>query len=129
MESSHDFLAIVKDFATAAHGKQSRRYSDDPYIVHPVRVMEKCRRFTNDPAVLAAALLHDVLEDTAVTKQELLEFLQAQTDAIIANRTFHYVEELTDIFIKRSHPRLNRKERKRKEAERLSMVSYEAQTI
>lgn len=129
MELSFQYLEAVKKFASTAHAKQTRRYSDDPYIVHPIRVMERCSQVTNEPAVLAAALLHDVLEDTAVTQHELAEFLHAHTDAQTATQTLLYVEELTDIFIKSTHPRFNRKQRKIKEAERLSRVSKQAQTI
>jgi (p)ppGpp synthase/HD superfamily hydrolase len=58
-------LETIKDFANKAHGDQKRRYTPDKYVVHPIRVMELCKEYTNDVTVLAAALLHDVLEDTA----------------------------------------------------------------
>ncbi|WP_374760202.1 hypothetical protein [Dyadobacter pollutisoli] len=44
-------------------------------MVHPRRVMKTCIQFTTDHCIHAAALLHDVLEDTAVTQLELGEFL------------------------------------------------------
>ncbi len=50
--------------ATEAHTGQTR-YNGDPYIVHPVRVSNGVR--TLGPAAVAAALLHDVVEDTHVT--------------------------------------------------------------
>ena len=40
------------------------------YIVHPAEVMEICSQYTNDITILAAALLHDVLEDIPVTRNE-----------------------------------------------------------
>jgi guanosine-3',5'-bis(diphosphate) 3'-pyrophosphohydrolase len=122
-------LHEIRNYANAAHGQQTRRYSQDPYIVHPERVLMNCRRFMNSPPVLAAALLHDVLEDTAVTKRELIAFLNSVMDESTAALTFQIVEELTDVFIKKDHPNFNRRKRKILEAERLSKVSPEAQTI
>ena len=71
-----DVLEKIKDFADRAHGDQKRKYTPDRYIVHPVRVMNICREYTNDISVLAAALLHDVLEDTATTKNEIKDFMK-----------------------------------------------------
>jgi guanosine-3',5'-bis(diphosphate) 3'-pyrophosphohydrolase len=56
----------IRDFAEKVHGNQKRKYSGRPYIVHPVAVLQLCREHTNDTAILAAALLRDVLEDTDV---------------------------------------------------------------
>ncbi|MBD0255325.1 MAG: metal-dependent phosphohydrolase, partial [Cytophagales bacterium] len=50
-------LTTITAFADRAHGQQMRRYTPERYIVHPVRVMELCREYTTDEAVLAAALL------------------------------------------------------------------------
>ena len=122
-------LEKIKDFADQAHGEQMRRYSNDRYIVHPVRVMETCRAFTNDTAVLAAALLHDVLEDTPITAEELKSFLLTVMKPGQAERTVHIVKELTDVFTKSRYPHYNRRKRKRKEADRLEKTSGEAHTI
>ena len=55
-------------FATAAHASidQRRKYIDEPYIVHPAAVAEIVRSVPHDEAMLAAAWLHDVVEDTPV---------------------------------------------------------------
>jgi (p)ppGpp synthase/HD superfamily hydrolase len=74
-ERMETVLAAITAFADRAHGQQTRRYTPERYIVHPVRVMELCREYTPDEAVLAAALLHDVLEDTPVTRAQMTEFL------------------------------------------------------
>lgn len=116
-------------FADKSHGEQMRRYEPDRYIVHPVRVMETCKEYTDDITVLAAALLHDVLEDTPVTKEELYTFLTTLMTEDQANKTIHLVEELTDVYIKSDYPQLNRRKRKNKEADRLEKTSAEAQTI
>jgi guanosine-3',5'-bis(diphosphate) 3'-pyrophosphohydrolase len=122
-------LEKIKDFADRAHGKQTRRYSADRYIVHPVRVMEICRQHTNDLAILAAAILHDVLEDTDVKKDEMEEFLSEVMEATQAQRTLKFVVELTDVYVKKNYPEWNRRKRKSREADRLEKVSSEAQTI
>lgn len=60
-------------FARTAHGGigQKRKYTDEPYIVHPVAVAELVRSVPHTQAMLAAALLHDVVEDTPATLAEI----------------------------------------------------------
>ncbi len=122
-------LEKVKDYADKAHGKQLRKYSPDRYIVHPVRVMELCRPYNDTLPVLAAALLHDVLEDTPVTKSNMLQFLQGVMSETDANETLKLVVELTDVFTKSRHPRWNRSKRKTKEAARIQQTSGDSQTV
>lgn len=62
-------LAIAK--ASWWHGKQVRKYTNEKYIVHPIEVMKFLELFTKDEAVLAAAILHDVVEDTPATVKEV----------------------------------------------------------
>ena len=61
-------------FATAAHAavKQVRKYTGEPYINHPVHVMSIVKTVPHTDDMLAAALLHDTVEDTGVTF-ELIE--------------------------------------------------------
>lgn len=58
------------EFANKAHKGQLRR-SGEPYISHPIAVAEILADLEMDAATLAAALLHDVVEDTTVTEEEL----------------------------------------------------------
>lgn len=122
-------LEEVKAFAALAHGAQRRKYSDELYIHHPIRVMEMCRSYTDDHCLLAAALLHDVLEDTTVTNETMQNFLRSIMSPEDTARTLQLVVELTDIYTKKNYPGLNRRARKSKEADRLSHVSGDAQTI
>jgi (p)ppGpp synthase/HD superfamily hydrolase len=122
-------LTTITAFADRAHGQQTRRYTPERYIVHPVRVMELCREYTSDEAVLAAALLHDVLEDTPVTRSQMTEFLLTVMAPEAARRTVRLVEELTDVYVKPAYPHLNRQQRKKREADRLAKTSPDAQTI
>lgn len=62
-------LAIAK--ASWWHGEQVRKYTNEKYIVHPIEVMKFLELFTKDEAVLAAAILHDVIEDTDATIEEV----------------------------------------------------------
>ena len=122
-------LEKIKQFADRAHGEQMRKYTPERYIVHPVRVMESVKKYTNDDSVLAAALLHDVLEDTATTKEQIEEFLNTVMSNEQSKRVVRLVLELTDVYTKSRYPQWNRYTRKRKETARLEKTSAEAQTV
>jgi GTP pyrophosphokinase len=77
----HDAAAYLKaedvkqlqsafEFSEAAHEGQFRQ-SGEPYISHPVAVATILAQWHMDPQALTAALLHDVMEDTTVTKGEI----------------------------------------------------------
>ena len=93
----NEVLERIRDYADKAHGNQQRKYTPERYIVHPVRVMEICRQHTAALPVLAAALLHDVLEDTPVTEGELYQFLTTLMTKEDAGKTTQLVTELTDV--------------------------------
>jgi GTP pyrophosphokinase len=63
-------LADAYRFSEAAHAGQKRQ-SGDPYISHPLAVAEILAGWHLDGQALMAALLHDVMEDTSVTKAEI----------------------------------------------------------
>ncbi|RYY39590.1 MAG: bifunctional (p)ppGpp synthetase/guanosine-3',5'-bis(diphosphate) 3'-pyrophosphohydrolase [Chitinophagaceae bacterium] len=123
------FLERVRAFADEAHGTQLRKYSPDRYIVHPVRVMELLAAHRATRAQLAAALLHDVLEDTPVTEGELSHFLHSITAAEEAEAVMQLVVELTDVYTYEAHPQWGRKRRKEAEVARMAGVSTAAQTV
>jgi (p)ppGpp synthase/HD superfamily hydrolase len=122
-------LEQIRDFADTAHGEQLRKYTPERYIVHLVRVMELCRPYTASLPVLAAALLHDVLEDTATSKSDMHRFLLSVMNEGDAAQTVQLVIELTDVYTKPKFPRWNRRKRKRKEAQRIEQTSADAQTV
>ena len=66
-----DLVEKALEFANNAHYGQYRKYSGESYIVHPIEVMEIVKEYIDDPAVHAAALLHDVVEDCDVTMSEI----------------------------------------------------------
>jgi (p)ppGpp synthase/HD superfamily hydrolase len=59
-------------FATQAHAGACRRDGHTPYILHCTETAAIVATMTEDPEVLAAAVLHDVVEDTDVTADDLL---------------------------------------------------------
>ncbi len=70
-----DDIALVEkayQFSKSAHAGQFRK-SGDPYISHPVAVAKLLAKWHLDAHALMAALLHDVVEDTPATKQEVGE--------------------------------------------------------
>jgi (p)ppGpp synthase/HD superfamily hydrolase len=81
----------AKEFATKAHAAvdHRRKYTDEPYIVHPIEVAGIVAMVTDDEAMLAAAYLHDTVEDTGVT----LETIEKEFGSDVAA----LVEQLTDV--------------------------------
>lgn len=64
-------LGDVLNFAAEAHKGQTRKYSGDPYIMHPVRVAFMASEYGLGRTHIAAALLHDVIEDCDVSLDEI----------------------------------------------------------
>ncbi len=114
-----DFMITTAlDFAKIAHGGQVRKYTNEPYVAHPIAVAGLVASVTDDEAMFIAAILHDVVEDTATT----IETIQG----LFGYRVAAFVADLTDV----SKPEDgNRK--KRKELDRLhtSKASTSAKTI
>jgi (p)ppGpp synthase/HD superfamily hydrolase len=86
-----DVVERARVFATAAHAAvaQLRKYTNEPYIVHPAEVVSIVRTVPHTPAMLAAAWMHDVVEDTGVT----LETVRAEFGDEVAD----LVGWLTDV--------------------------------
>jgi len=109
------------EFAKNAHGEQKRKYTGDPYITHTEDVARRVYEYTHDVDLTVATLLHDVVEDTSITIEEI----QSNFGATVAG----IVSELTDEFTHEKYPDINRKERKRLEHERLGRASNGAKII
>jgi len=70
MKYELNLVSVARQFAEEAHGDQ--KYDNMPYTnAHLDKVVHTLTFFTNDPVVLAMGYLHDVLEDTSVTYDEL----------------------------------------------------------
>ena len=74
-------------FATAAHAGQMRKASPHPYILHPLEAAVIVGSMTSDAAVLAAALLHDTVEDAGITPAELRARFGDRVAALVASET------------------------------------------
>ncbi len=84
-----DLIAQAADFAKTAHEKmgQRRKYSGEPYIVHPQAVATTVAGVTDDVATIAAAWLHDVVEDTPVTLEQLADLFGPDIAALVSDLT------------------------------------------
>jgi guanosine-3',5'-bis(diphosphate) 3'-pyrophosphohydrolase len=65
-------IASAYHFSASAHLGQFRT-SGEPYVSHPLAVAETLAHWRLDPQALTAALLHDVMEDTAITKAQIAQ--------------------------------------------------------
>ena len=107
-------------FATAAHAAvgQVRKYTFEPYIVHPAEVAKIVRDAGGSEAMIAAAWLHDTVEDTGVT----IETIRAEFGVEVAE----LVGWLTDV----SRPEHgNRAHRKALDRAHSAAAPAEAQTV
>lgn len=66
------FVEKAYKFAKTAHQDQYRK-SGEPYIIHPVQVAGILVDLQMDPATIAAGFLHDVVEDTSITLEDIQE--------------------------------------------------------
>ena len=107
----------AKFFAEVAHAGQTRKYSDDPYITHPIRVSEIVAHNQGTDEMIAAALLHDVVEDTPVTHDEILDKFGANVSDLVFG--------LTDVDLSKG----NRKTRKALDRDRIASSSADVQLI
>ena len=70
-------------FAVNAHAGTKRKGKDRPYILHPIEVMTIAAGITEDEEVLAAAVLHDTIEDTGVTRREISDAFGERVAALV----------------------------------------------
>ncbi len=82
MRTTHE-KAII--FAANAHAGETRKGKTRPYILHPLEAMVIVSSLTEDEEVLAAAVLHDTVEDTPVKKEDIVrEFGRRVADLVAA---------------------------------------------
>ncbi len=80
-----DFTLINKAivFATGKHNGQYRKGTQTPYILHPLEAGIIASSMTDDEKVVAAAILHDTIEDTDTTEKELTENFGAEVKDLV----------------------------------------------
>jgi GTP diphosphokinase / guanosine-3',5'-bis(diphosphate) 3'-diphosphatase len=115
-----ELALLLRALAFAAHKHRDQRRKDpeaSPYINHPIALADVLvnEGAVSDIEVLCAALLHDTVEDTATTAQELKEIFGARIARIVA--------EVTD------DQALPKAERKRLQVEHAGELSAEAKLV
>lgn len=105
-------------FSRAAHHGQTRKYTDEDYFYHTQSVASTLRIYGHEDALVAAAYLHDTVEDTSTTNDQIRQ--------MFGDRVANLVAEVTDV----SKPEDgNRKARKALDREHLARASADGQTI
>ena len=116
----HDLALLFRALAFAAHKHRDQRRKDaeaSPYINHPIALAEVLagEGGVTDPEVLAAALLHDTIEDTATSGEELAREFGERVAGMVA--------EVTD------DPALEKPARKRAQIEHAAALSRGAKLV
>ena len=117
-DETYQTVLRAADFAATKHRDQRRKdHRESPYINHPIKVATLIVDIArvSDPQVLAAALLHDTIEDTDTSASEIRKHFGAHVAAL--------VQEVSD------DRRLNASERKRRQIESAPHLSLEAALI
>lgn len=118
-ERSQGLIDFAYEYAKEAHGDQKRKYTGEPYINHPVAVARIVASVTDGCNEIAAAFLHDVIEDTDRTYQDIF-------DAGFRHPVADLVLEVSDV----SRPEDgNRATRKEIDRQHLAKASDSGQTI
>ena len=74
-------------FAVQAHDGQRRKKSAAPYILHPMEAAVIVGTMTDDQELIAAAALHDVVEDAGITMEEIGARFGARVQELVASET------------------------------------------
>lgn len=123
MTQDTDVAALVEQalaYAHEAHSQvgQLRAYTNDPYIVHPKDVVKILSAVTQDPVLLQAGALHDVIEDTLRTHDDLI----ARFGAAVANLVAQVTNPPKD-------PGLNRAQNKALVRQHLEQAGVDGHTL
>ena len=81
------FLDTAIYFTVKAHSGVERRGKGFPYIVHPMEAMAIVATYTNDQEMLAAAALHDVVEDTNYTEEDIRKEFGDRVAKLVASES------------------------------------------
>lgn len=116
-----NIILAAAELARRAHSGQKRKYNGRPYVEHPARVAARTAIHPGSTEeMVAAAFLHDVLEDTTVPPEEI--------EAKTSPKVLYFVEWMTNRS-KKTHPAANRAERKRIDRDRLAGAPGEVKII
>ena len=84
--ADEDLLNKAYVYAMKAHGAQ-KRASGDPYLSHPLEVAAILTDFRLDDATIVAAVLHDTIEDTASTKEDIDQIFGREIGGLVDGLT------------------------------------------
>lgn len=90
-----DVFDKALSFALKAHEGQIRKRDNIPFILHPCEAASIAATLTTDREILAAVLLHDTVEDTDATIDEVREALGDRVAGLVAGETENQYEELS----------------------------------
>lgn len=108
-------------FAVDAHANTERRGKGFPYVLHVLEAAEIVATITNDPEILAAAILHDTVEDTPVTIEQICsEFGERVTDLVAAE---------SDVVIEGLNEQDSWRDRKQAAINRIKQASLDAKIV
>ena len=82
-----DLVSKAVIFSAGAHDGMRRRKSDAPYILHPMEVASIVGSMTDNQEVIAAGLLHDVVEDAGISIEEVGEKFGERVKELVASET------------------------------------------
>lgn len=88
-----DLVSEAIVFSTMAHDGMRRRKGELPYILHPMEVGAIVGTMTSNQEVIAAGLLHDVVEDAGISIEEIGEKFGARVMELVASETENKREE------------------------------------
>ena len=117
-QANENKIEQARQFAAGKHETQKRKYTGEPYIVHPEAVAATVRQVGGSVDMICAALLHDVIEDQGVTPQEITNQFGPHVSKLVVEMT--EVSKLEDG---------NRKTRKQIDRDHYGSISPEGQTI
>ena len=115
-EEANAILNEAIIFAVQSHKKQLRKGTMLPYILHPLEVMEILYLMSGNQELLAAGVLHDVVEDTPVKLEEIAERFGTRVAELVASHTD-------------KHPELTWEERKEKALEETAQAGLPEQQL
>ena len=107
-------------FATKCHKNTSRKGKTTPYILHTLGTMSIVASMTDDYEIIAAAALHDVVEDTDCTIDEIEKEFGKRVRDIVASESENTLD---------NYENLNWKEKKQKAIDRLKESSIEIKIV
>ena len=108
-------------FAVKAHSGTERRGKGFPYVIHPMEAMAIVATITPDPELLAAAALHDTVEDTDIT----LDVLRAE----FGERVAKLVADESDVFTEGKSEEETWHQRNKAAIDRLARAPHDAKIV